>query len=71
MMSPFVLFEKMSLLFPNLPFAFKSLKIEIKGVMPAPPVINLPSPLYDIAAKTSLIFNFSPAIKEINSLVTP
>ena len=50
-----VLFAKISLLFPILFLFLRCLKIAMNGVMPAPPAMNVPSPLYSIAPHGSLI----------------
>ncbi len=56
-----VLLEKISLFSLIFLSSCNFLKIAIKGVIPAPPAIKIPSPLYSIVPKTSFIFNFSPA----------
>jgi len=64
-MSLSVLFEKIRV-FPCREEDFLRLRrIEMKGVIPAPPAMKTPGPLYLIAPKTSEIINSSEGTKDL------
>jgi len=54
-----VLLEKNNVLPINLSSLLNCLRIEMNGVIPAPPAIKYPGPLYSIAPHTSRIMSSS------------